>query len=377
MRSFRSLAALAALAALAGLGCGGRTSLDLASPASGFDAGTVVDAGLDGASPPPPPGDASSDASADARFDASGPSDSGVVDDAPNDVVPACPPPSGPSDCPDPGDGTTVLACNRLVPSGIAVDGCNVYWADHAAGAVLSVPIGGGAVRTLASGLALPTVGATDGAWVYWTDGTLGTVNRVPVTGGAVVTLATGHVGAQYLAIDATNVYWGDNYANGGLYAAPLAGSSSARYLAAYGYFVMQVAVDGPNVLFQSEGVLASVPIDGGKPVRVSTPSSDALAVYGGEAYWVEPAGVVSDVWPGGTPTVLGAVGTTDDIAVDAMGVYGTGNGVVYRLAPDGTVHTLATHQDLPGPIVVDATSVYWTDFGPSGSQGTIMKAPK
>jgi hypothetical protein len=86
-----------------------------------------------------------------------------------------------------------------------------VYWTDSN-GAVMSVPIAGGAARTVASAQTNPQFVAVDATRVYWVNvGTGlsdGQVLSAPKGGGRAVTLAGTLNSPGGFAIDATNAYW-------------------------------------------------------------------------------------------------------------------------------------------------------------------------
>jgi alpha-galactosidase len=68
-------------------------------------------------------------------------------------------------------------------------------------------------ITTLASGLGGAKRIAVDATHVYWNDDVDGAIMKVPIAGGAPTILASGQMGANGLAVGATQVYWTDSVA--------------------------------------------------------------------------------------------------------------------------------------------------------------------
>jgi hypothetical protein len=142
--------------------------------------------------------------------------------------------------------------------------------------------------------------------------------------------------------LDATNVYWADIWTgpNGGrIWKLPLAGGT-ATTLATNANFPYHIAVYGSYVYYQASSSVMRVPVSGiSNPVAITT------------------------------TTGLGGV------AADASGVYWVDNTSTVSALPTGatTPVTIATGQGAPEYVIVDATTIYWTN----SSSGTVMAVAK
>jgi hypothetical protein len=199
------------------------------------------------------------------------------------------------------------------------------------------------------------------------------------------------------LAIDAFNVYWGNDDA---VMKVPIGGGAPVKLAA--GRFVTGVAVDAKNVYwingattsYSVDGSLMQVPIEGGSPVVLASALNNphSLAVDATSVYWANAGtyqlgpppnytnnGTVMKVRIGGgsATTLASGQNAPTGVAVDAANVYWTNNnesGSVMKVPiAGGTPTALAWNQYLPTDIVVDAKNVYWTnhDF-----YTNVMKVP-
>jgi hypothetical protein len=264
----------------------------------------------------------------------------------------------------------------------------------------------GGTPVTLVSGDYVQGITA-DGAHVYWTSAQGGNkggaVLEMPLGGGAITTLASaGLVGPFAIAVDATNAYFTDGFVGGGVIEVPLGGGTPVTLFAAPpGLPVLQsqqpwsVAVDAKNVYwtiqedsFQTIGnhsPIQAVPIDGGTPTTLafSTCGSGAVATDGVDVFFTDCGSLMKVPTTGGTVVTMALEASSSGfggVTLDANNVYwvsagcGGYTGAVYSTPrAGGTVVTLASNQ-APNGIAVDATNVYWSNAPPG--MGTIMSVP-
>ncbi len=293
------------------------------------------------------------------------------------------------------GGEATTLASGQSGPSAIAVDATSVYWvmAGPIDGAVVKVSLGGGKITTLASGQSLPTGIAVDATSVYWTNqyagiydgdetcngqalkGTFirGTVMRVPLSGGTVTTLANEQCAPAGIAVDSSNVYWtntdycGAATVNNPCPDAPLGSAGNPD------------PIDPGNTVM-------SVPIGGGALTTLASNQNGLwpIAVGAASVYWTSPdnLAVMSVPIGSGAPTVLVAEQYYPwDVVVDATHAYWVNvddadNGSVIMSVPldgSGAPSAIAAGQSA-SYLAVDAQSVYWTNQGKDGADGTVMR---
>jgi hypothetical protein len=114
------------------------------------------------------------------------------------------------------------------------------------------------------------------------------------------------------------------------------------------------------------------------------------VAIDANNVYWTDGAAVWQVSKSGGTPMMLGQGTLTSGVAVDSSYVYWTTETAADAGAtPDntgsimktpiggGATVTIASGQNIPLDLQVDATSVYWVNQGDvTTADGMVMKAP-
>ena len=269
-----------------------------------------------------------------------------------------------------------VMASAQASPVAIGIDSTHLYWANAGTytfegcqatgarpgcsptlthnldGALMKMPLAGGAPTVLASGLPRPSAIALDPSYVYLSDDSR--VMKVPIGGGMLTVLAAFQGLPWSIAVNTTNVYWANH----------------------------------------EEATLLTVPIDGGTPVVIASnqESSPKIAVDATSIYWATAGlngGVLKMALTGGTPIRLATHQSQPwQIALDAANLYWTqlavgmiGNEVRMVSLCSGAMTTLVTGQQRPGAIAAGATGVYWTDVDPTISDqpepsGNVIKKP-
>jgi hypothetical protein len=295
----------------------------------------------------------------------------------------SAPPPTDPTSpaAPAPFGGAPItIAGGQVQPTALALGPDDVYWVDAGADAIVHAPKGGGAPATLVaqahvsdrSGIAVA------GARLYWAsqDG----VMSMGLTGGDPSVFATdADYRPEQIAVDGDAVYWTGALRTGGfkmhVMRASLTGGGDLELAAVTPSPGVILSIVGSDLYFTSLNALFRLPKTGGEAVVV-TNEPDGVPGFAADASYGYLAGadtVVRMTWSDRKALVL-ASGQQQPgaIVLDAATVFFTTftDGTIKAVQPGAKPVTLASNQQRPVGLTMDATGLYWANLG----GGTIMK---
>ena len=245
-------------------------------------------------------------------------------------------------------------------PDRLAVDGTTVYWTEPST--VRKISKAGGSPFTVTS-IVGPSDIAVDVTNVYftrwYTPGPLmGALMKVPLAGGAAVELYSNQNMPSAFAIDATDAYINSN---GGILARIPLGGGAAQYLnTAAG--LTGIAVDASDIYFADASGVRKAPKTGGPAATLATGTVGQIVLDDTFVYYAAGTGVMKVGKAGGDAVVL-AADYPESLAVDPVNVYfvNPGNSRIMKIAiGGGQPVVLAEQQNAPKSIVIDATCMYW-----------------
>lgn len=213
---------------------------------------------------------------------------------------------------------------------------------------IIKVPKTGSAGTDIAVAPDFPTTVATDGTTVFWTDAAA--VHSVPLAGGAMTTLATERPLSGGLSVDSTRVAWTERPTgaafSGAIRAVPKSGGAITT-LVANAASPRVVAPIGGSDLIYADGVIDFLP--------------------------ASVSGIHRRAAAGGITTLVSGVSGPGPIAVDATSVYVSEGWWIKRVPrAGGAVSILSQASFYITSLDIDGTHVYWVE----DDLGTVRKAP-
>jgi hypothetical protein len=258
------------------------------------------------------------------------------------------------------GGAAEPIASNEPFPHDLAIDTDSVYWClnDKPAGHLARSSKAGADRKLLATGIGGGVGRVTsDGKFVYFTTG-YNAVYRLPVAGGEAAIIANGPYGSQLsdLAAYDGEVFW----VNDGIF-----NSTFTAKLPKTAYFAR-----APNT---GTANLGRTTLQDGLDSPLQRTALDSTHVY-----YIDSAFVYSADLAGGAPLKLGpiapATGTVVDLLSDGQNLYFADLHGVYRMpVGGGAVETLSKGWNSLRSIAVDASKLYFTDYG----GGAVLERPK
>lgn len=265
---------------------------------------------------------------------------------------------SGPKAC-----GVATVASGQSYPSAITVDATNIYWVNTNSSQVMRVAKTAAACTSTAGcellgspAVSSPLAIANDGTSIFWSNSNM--LRRASVAGATPVDIGAANLTtAGLIAVSGGKVFWSSRGTND-VWRDDVTGGNVTRI--AEGSEPGGLAVDATHLYVAGYGGMFIYKI----PVNATTSCT------------MRPDGAI-----GTCPTIWNTVPNRPiQIAVDGTNVYYTQNpgGDIRQGKKDGTgmLTVLAKNQSVPGPIVVDATRVYWGNFrGGTGPIDTVRSA--
>lgn len=195
------------------------------------------------------------------------------------------------------GPTTQLVSSSTPMPiQRLALDATHVYFSDVADGSVKKVDKGGGPTVTVHAGLSGPTDLAIDELGVYVIEsGDSGAIVRLPLDGGAPVTLASAQPDPRGLLLTETHVYWFNGGAFDGVtqtvigaavMRAPKSGGAAAAIAPTEG--VSAIAVDDASIWIAVDDAVLRAPVTGGEALAVAPMQQHprSVATGGSFIYW-------------------------------------------------------------------------------------------
>jgi hypothetical protein len=300
------------------------------------------------------------------------------------------------SACASDASSYTVLACDPLGPTAVAIDPANVYWIDGVNVAGCSKTGCGGAPHMYyGSGGALTAIGsAPAGSFLYWADAVGGSVAFCALPACAAPTTMGPFMGPQRIAFDSATAFWTVPQASA-IYECGIGYdcTSPVSFATSGGPFAL--ALGGANLYYTVGGdlaycVLTSCPLGGffnqfpvapddvaadpsGLPVCVTLPSAAPMT---GEVDCIFALNTSAS-----PQKIIGGLADPRYIGLDSSYVYWVDDvtDALYR-CPTGTPcaspQLLATFPAQPGTFAVDTTAIYGAVTGTSGFVYAVAKPP-
>jgi hypothetical protein len=226
----------------------------------------------------------------------------------------------------------TVLATGQA-PFGIATDGARVYWADRARNAIVMAPTSGSASTVVVDGQPSPTLDGLVGSRIVWHTPT--EIRQVSWTGGTVERFREGTIGAVSVR-DPWIAWTEDEHGLRVCWAKSADGADTSNPL-------LTVNAQSAFIGFHGVGI-------------VFDPSSSPSAVNG---YVTSSSRMVSHFPLVSSMDLRGVFA----LAVDTSFLYVRVGHDILRLSKvDFTPTVLANQQDTSGKLVLDGTTLYWTN---------------